>query len=54
MGSPGGMPWEGVAAEAAQQSAYADRLKVSSLADQFHEAAGVASRAADAIAYAKQ
>jgi hypothetical protein len=52
--NPGGTVWEGVAAEAAQQRAYADRLIVTGLADQLHGAAGVARRGADQMAYAKQ
>ncbi|BBY64289.1 hypothetical protein MHEL_25320 [Mycolicibacterium helvum] len=54
MASPGGTPWEGVAAEAAQGRAYSDRLKVPSAADQLHDAASLARRGADQIRYAKQ
>ncbi|GAY14068.1 WXG100 family type VII secretion target [Mycobacterium sp. shizuoka-1] len=52
--SPGGTPWDGVAAEAAQQRAYTDRLTVTGLADRLHDAAGVARRGADQIGYARQ
>jgi hypothetical protein len=54
MASPGGAPWEGVAAEAVQRRAYADRLKVAGLTDQLHEAAGIARRGADGIEHAKR
>jgi hypothetical protein len=43
--SPGGMPWEGAAASAAQDRAHADRRRVSAVADQLHTASSVASRA---------
>src|SRR4051794_4386965 len=52
--NPGGTPWDGVAAEAAQSRAYWDRLKVARLADQLVDAADVAHRGADQIAYAKR
>lgn len=42
MGSPGGVPWEGEAAEAAQQLAYSDKMTVIGLADQLHHAAAIA------------
>jgi hypothetical protein len=51
--SPGGTRWEGVGAEAAQERAYSDRLKVTGLADQLHDAASLARRGADQISYAK-
>lgn len=54
MGSPGGSPWEGVAAAAAQQRAYRDRLKVVGVADQLHGAAEVARRGAAELSAAKQ
>ncbi|WP_445167509.1 hypothetical protein ACTXG7_27545 [Mycolicibacterium sp. Dal123E01] len=51
---PGGTPWDGIAAEAAQARAYSDRLIVSGLADQLHDAASIARRGADQIAYIKE
>ena len=51
--SPGGAPWEGVAAEQARQRAHADRLIVSGFADGLHDAADIARRGADQIGYAK-
>jgi hypothetical protein len=51
---PGDTPWEGVAAEAAQERAYSDRLKVAGLADRLRGASSVARRGADQIAYARQ
>lgn len=50
---PGGATWEGVAAQGARQRALADRLVVSGLADRLHDAADIARRGADQIAYAK-
>ena len=44
--SPGGSPWEGKAAEAAQQRAYSDRLIVVGLSDQLHDASAIARRGA--------
>jgi hypothetical protein len=42
MSYPGGSPWEGVAAEAAQERALVDHLTVTRLADKFHDASAVA------------
>lgn len=52
--SPGGTVWEGVAAEAAQERAFADLVKVRGLADVLHESAAIARRGAETIYYAKQ
>ena len=54
MNHPGGAPWEGVAAEAAQHRAYTDRLKVVGLADQLHEAAQIACTGATQIDEARR
>jgi len=40
--TPGGTPWEGEAAAAAQQRAHSDRMTVIGLADQLHDASAVA------------
>lgn len=40
--NPGGVPWEGKAAEAAQQRAHSDRLTVCALADKLHDASKIA------------
>ena len=42
--NPGGTPWEGAAAEAAQHRAYSDRLIVIGLSDQLHDAAAIARK----------
>ncbi|PLV47645.1 hypothetical protein X011_20075 [Mycobacterium tuberculosis variant microti OV254] len=47
--SPGGTEWEGVAAEAAQQTAFADLVLVRGLADVLHESAAVARRGAEIL-----
>jgi hypothetical protein len=52
--SPGGTSWEGEAAEAAQQRAFADMVQVGGLADTLHEAAGVARRGADQLGALKR
>ena len=52
--SPGGTVWEGVAAEAAQQRAFADLVKVRGLADVLHESAAVARRGAETLDSAKR
>ncbi|WP_163793674.1 WXG100 family type VII secretion target [Mycobacterium stomatepiae] len=52
--SPGGTVWEGVAAEAAQERAFADLVKVRGLADALHESAAVARRGAETLYSAKQ
>jgi len=54
MNHPGGAPWEGIAAEAAQHRAYTDRLKVVGLADQLHEAARIARTGATQIDEARR
>jgi len=51
---PGGAPWEGVAAEAAQHRAYTDRLLVVGLADQLHAAARIARTGAMQIDEARR
>lgn len=52
--TPGGIPWEGRAAEAAQQQAHSDRMTVIGLADQLHSASGIARRAAIEVAEARR
>ena len=54
MREPGGTPWFGDAAEAAQQQAYADRLTVVGVADQLHTSADAARSAARELESAKQ
>ncbi len=44
--NPGGTPWEGDAAEAAQQRAHSDRLIVVGLADKLHDASAIARKGA--------
>ncbi len=44
--NPGGAPWEGDAAEAAQQRAHSDRLIVVGLADKLHDASAIARKGA--------
>jgi len=51
---PGGSPWEGDAAEAAQQQATTDRLAVMSMADQLQSASAIARVGAREIEAAKQ
>lgn len=51
---PGGIPWEGQAAEAAQQLAYSDRLIVIGLADELHSAAAIARAGAREIGEAQR
>jgi hypothetical protein len=46
--------WEGAAAEAAQERAFADLVKVRGLADVLHESAAIARRGADTLYSAKQ
>lgn len=48
--NPGGMPWEGEAAEAAQQLAHTDRMTVIGLADQLHDASKIARTGAMQLA----
>lgn len=52
--NPGGTLWEGVAAEAAQQRAYSDRLHVVRLADQLHDASQIALNGATQIDEARR
>lgn len=52
--SPGGTVWEGVAAEAAQERAFADLVKVRGLSDVLHESASIARRGADTLESAKR
>jgi hypothetical protein len=51
---PGGSPWEGHAAEAAQARAYNDLIKVRQLSDSLQSAAAVARRGADRLEHAKR
>ena len=50
--NPGGTPWEGTAADAAQQRAHSDRMTVIGLADQLHDASAIARSGAVEIAEA--
>jgi hypothetical protein len=52
--SPGGTVWEGVAAEAAQERAFADLVQVRGLADVLHESAAIARRGVDTLDSAKR
>ncbi|SPM37728.1 hypothetical protein MRAB57_5577, partial [Mycobacterium rhizamassiliense] len=52
--SPGGSVWEGLAAEAAQERALADLVKVRGLADALHESAAIARRGAETLDSAKR
>lgn len=47
--SPGGTVWEGAAAEAAQERAFADLVKILGLADVLHESAAIARRGAETL-----
>ncbi len=51
---PGGTAWEGAAASAAQDRAYADRRRVSAVADQLYTASTVANTAAGQLQTARQ
>ncbi|WP_445168398.1 amidase domain-containing protein [Mycolicibacterium sp. Dal123E01] len=51
--SPGGTTWSGVAADAAQERALADLVKVRGLADGLQEAATIARRGVDQLDYLK-
>lgn len=51
--SPGGTVWEGAAAEAAQERAFADLVKVRGLADVLHECSAIARRGAALLYSAK-
>jgi hypothetical protein len=52
--SPGGTPWEGTGADAAQDGTFADLVKVRGMADHLHTAATAARNGADDIAWAKR
>lgn len=52
--SPGGVPWEGEAAEAAQQRAHSDKMTVIGLADQLHSASTIATAGAREIDEARR
>ncbi|BBZ76894.1 hypothetical protein MANY_22310 [Mycolicibacterium anyangense] len=52
--NPGGTPWLGEAAEAAQERAYNDRLRVIRCADQLHAASSAARTGVDQIDTAKR
>lgn len=52
--NPGGSPWLGEAADAAQQRTYNDRLIVIGAADQLHNASTIARTGAEQIRSAKQ
>ena len=52
--SPGGISWQGQAAEAAQQRAMADLIQVGGLADILHEASQIVRRGADQLDYLKR
>jgi hypothetical protein len=54
MPCPGGSPWEGEAAEAAQHRTYTDKLTVMGLADQLHHASAIARAGARDIDAAKR
>ena len=52
--NPGGQPWEGEAAEAAQYRAHTDKMTVIELADQLHDASAIAKAGAMELAEAKR
>jgi hypothetical protein len=52
--SPGGMVWEGAAAEGAQERTFGDLVKVRGLSDTLQEAAAIARRGADQLDYLKR
>ena len=52
--SPGGSAWEGSAADAAQERAFTDLVKVRGLADTLLEAATISRRGADQLDYLKR
>jgi hypothetical protein len=52
--SPGGTVWEGTAAEAAQERAFADLVKVRGLADVLHESSAIARRGTETLYSAKR
>ena len=47
--NPGGEPWVGEAAEAAEQQAHSDRMIVIGLANQLHDASGIATAGANEL-----
>lgn len=51
--APGGTVWEGAAADAAQERAFGDLMKVRALADALSGAATIAHRGADQLTYLK-
>jgi len=53
VGSPGGAPWDGAAAEAAQQRAQSDRIIVVGFVDQLHDAVAAANAGATQIQAAR-
>ena len=54
IGCPGGVPWEGAAAEAAQRRAHTDRMTVIGLADRLHGASAIARDGAQLIGAARE
>jgi hypothetical protein len=54
MSTPGGIPWEGQAAAAAQDRAYIDLMKVRGATFQLHEVAGIARRGDEQLQACKQ
>lgn len=52
--SPGGTVWEGAAAEAAQERAFADLVQVRGLPDVLHESSAIARRGAETLDAAKR
>src|ERR1700754_1484862 len=52
--SPGGTVWEGVAAEVAQERAFADLVEVRGLTDVLHESSAIARRGAETLDAAKR
>ncbi|GFG52286.1 hypothetical protein [Mycolicibacterium agri] len=52
--SPGGTPWEGAAASAAQDRAHADRSRVRVVADELYNASSIARAAAEELWAARQ
>lgn len=52
--APGGLPWEGQAAEAAQRRSHTDRMNVIGLADQLHSASSIARTGAGEISHARR
>ncbi|WP_375538316.1 ribonuclease domain-containing protein [Mycolicibacterium sp. CBMA 311] len=52
--APGGTVWEGPAAEAAQESTFADLVKVRGAADRLHDASSIAANGAGDLRWAKR